>query len=101
MSGNDVMELDLEEKRRKLWKRSNDEKMEGCRRLIGAMDRMEEELLKVRPMTEEERRKGAKIATPYCTIPIVQRLAVGVPAEAMVRKAVTRSTIANEDWRKI
>jgi hypothetical protein len=101
MSGNDIKELDLEETRRKLWKRSNDEKMEGCRRLIGAMDRMEAELLKARPMTEEERRQGAKIATTYCTIPIVQRLMVGVPAEAMVRKAATRSTTANEDWRRI
>jgi hypothetical protein len=101
MSGNDIKELDWEEKRSKLWKRSNEEKMEGCRRLIGVMDRMEAELLKVRPMTEEERRKGAKIAKAHCTIPIVERLAVGVPAEALVRKAPIRSTIANEDWKRV
>lgn len=58
MSAEDSKVLESEETRKKLWMRLNAEKINDCRRLIGLMDKAEDDLLKLRPTSEEEIRKG-------------------------------------------
>ncbi len=79
----DIENLKMQEKRRKLWRGLNEEKMEGCRRIIALMDKAEVELREVRA------RGGVKSIGLCCEIPRVERLAVGAAEKAEVGKKPT------------
>ncbi len=79
MTAADVEDLKSENSRRKLWKRTAEEKMESCRRIIQSMDKAEAELKMIQPMTRSEKRNE-----PY--VSREQRLAVGAPVEEVGRE---------------
>lgn len=100
MSAEDRKILESEENRKKLWKTLNAEKIHGCRRLIGLMDKAEEDLMKLRPKIEEDKRKGVKANEAFCKIPRNHRLAVGAPPSVLLgktTKSAPLSVIINED----
>ena len=84
MSADDANDLESQENRVRLWKRSNEEKMAGCRSIIKSMDEAEAELLTIRPMTEYEKRKGAHPTQFYLEVSREQRLAVGAPVACKI-----------------
>jgi hypothetical protein len=87
MSADDVTIVKAEESRRKSWVLLNEDKKQGCRRLIGLMDQLGQELLEITVMPEKSKNVGG--AKLYLEVPREQRLAVGAPVRE-VRMPVSR-----------
>lgn len=78
MSADDATTLKTEESGRKSWVLLNEDKKQGCRRLIGLMDQLGQELLEITVMPKKSKNVGG--AKLYLEVPREQRLAVGAPA---------------------